>query len=414
MPTSRSSRREIGSEDEPGPRHSGDGTVDLGAAWVHGPLGNPLAEALAGAGIDTRNDGSFGSDMAVWADGWVDAPEATVLTSALGGGWDPAEVPAEVAVDDSYLDGVEWFMADRKLVGRVGELVRFALVWVAGGGFISGTPERLSLRGAAAFDEGEGGNLVPVGGYRSLVERLASGLDIRLGTPAVVIEHNGPGVVVRSGDDIHEADRVVVTVPLGVLQGGDLIFDPPLAGSHALAVGRLAMGALEKVVFRFEERFWPESVHWITHVADDHSFPQWVDLSRHTGSPTLAAIYNATLTPRIAETPVEHRAGLALEVLRKMFGPVPDPKEMLATDWKADPWSLGSYSYVPIGAGPEDLSALAEPVSERLVLAGEATVPGSYGTVHAAFGSGLRAAAHVLGERPDRISLGTVPESWLD
>jgi hypothetical protein len=67
-----------------------------------------------------------------------------------------------------------------------------------------------------------------------------------------------------------------------------------------------------------------------------------------------------------------------------------------------------------MGAGPEDMGVLAEPVSERLVLAGEATVPESYGTVHAAFGSGLRAAAHVLGERPGRISLGTVPNSWFD
>jgi polyamine oxidase len=392
----------------------GGGTVDLGAAWVHGPISNPLAEALAGAGIETRNDGSFGSGMAVWADGWADAQEATSLTSALEAGWNPVDVPAEAAAGDSYVDGVEWFMADRELEGRVGELVRFALVWVAGGGFISGAPERISLRGAAAFDEGGGGNLVPVGGYRSVVERLASDLDIRLDIPANVIEHSGPGVAVRSDDDIYEADKVVVTVPLGVLQSGDLVFDPPLTDSHALAVERLAMGALEKVVFRFEEHFWPESVHWITHVADDRAFPQWVDLSRHTGSPTLAAIYNATLTPRIAEIPAEQRAGLALEVLHKMFGSAPDPDETLVTDWKTDPWSRGSYSYVPIGAGPEDMSALAEPVSERLVLAGEATAPGSYGTVHAAFGSGLRAAAHVLGERPRRISLGTVPESWLD
>ncbi len=392
----------------------GAGYVDLGAAWVHGPVGNPLAEALADAGIDTRNDGMFGSGMAVWADGWADAPEATTLTSALEGGWDPADVPTKVAASDSYLDGVEWFMADRELDGRVGNLVRFALIWVAGGGFISGPPERISLGGAATFAEGGGGNLIPAGGYRVLIERLASGLDIRRGTPATVIEHGGPGVAVRSDDGIYKADRVVVTVPLGVLQGGDLVFDPPLAGSHAQAVERLAMGTLEKVVFRFEERFWPESVHWITHVADDHAFPQWVDLSRHTGSPTIAAIYNATLTPRISETPVEHRAGLALEVLRKMFGSVPDPEEALVTDWTADPWSLGSYSYIPIGAGPEDMRVLAEPVSERLVLAGEATVPESYGTVHAAFGSGLRAAAHVLGERPEHISLGAVPKSWLD
>ncbi len=392
----------------------GAGSVDLGAAWVHGPVGNPLAEALAGAGIDTRNDGAFGSGMAVWDDGWADAPEATAIPLALEAGWDPAEVPDAVAESDSFVDGVEWFMADRGFDGRAGELVRFALVWVAGAGFISGAPNRISLAGAAAYAEGGGGNLVPTGGYRVLVDRLASGLDVRLDTPATVIEHGGTGVVVRSADDVYEADRAVVTVPLGVLQAGGITFDPPLAGSHAAAVERLAMGTLEKVVFRFQDRFWPESLRWITHVADDRAFPQWVDLSRHTGSPTLAALYNATYTPPLAATPADLRAELALEVLRKMFGRVPDPEETLVTDWTADPWSRGSYSYVPVGATPEDMALLAEPVSERLVLAGEATVPESYGTVHAAFGSGLRAAAHVLGERPERISLGAVAKSWLD
>ena len=39
-------------------------------------------------------------------------------------------------------------------------------------------------------------------------------------------------------------------------------------------------------------------------------------------------------------------------------------------------WALGSYSYVPVGAGVDDMRRLAEPVSGRLLLAGEATVRG--------------------------------------
>jgi hypothetical protein len=68
---------------------------------------------------------------------------------------------------------------------------------------------------------------------------------------------------------------------------------------------------------------------------------------------------------------------------------------------------------VPLGSTVEDMRALAEPVSERLVLAGEATVPGCYGTVRAAFSSGLRAAGQTLGEPPKRLSLGPVAPGWL-
>ena len=88
------------------------------------------------------------------------------------------------------------------------------------------------------------------------------------------------------------------------------------------------------------------------------------------------------------------------------------PNETLVTDWTRDPWALGSYSYVPIGTTVDDMRRLAEPVSDRLVLAGEATVAEHHATVHAAFGSGLRAAGHALGRRPERLSLGAVPPRW--
>jgi monoamine oxidase len=392
----------------------GSGSIDLGASWVHSPVGNPIAEALAAAGIRSRNDGPYYSRMAVWSDGWVDAPDATTLSASVQGDWDPSEALAALSGSDRYVDGVEWYLADRGLDGRVGELARFGLIWMTGTLVIAGPPDRISLAGAAAYGEGSGGNLVPVGGYGTLVDRLSAGLDVRLEAPVTNIEHGGAEAIVHSTSGTFEADRVVVTVPLGVLAAGSLSFDPPLGSDHAGAVERLAMGTLEKVVFRFPERFWPESVWQITHVADDRAFPAWFDFSRHVGSPTLVAFYNPAATPGLAGLPAAQRVEPALAALHEMFGAVPEPSEALTTDWTGDPWARGSYSYVPIGATVEDMHRLAEPVSSRLSLAGEATVPASYGTVNAAFGSGLRAAARAVGKRPERLSLGAIPPRWLD
>jgi polyamine oxidase len=166
-------------------------------------------------------------------------------------------------------------------------------------------------------------------------------------------------------------------------------------------------------VLRFPERFWPKSIRQITHVADDRAFPDWADFSRHVGAPTLVAFYNPSVTPALADLPAEQRVERALDVLRKMFRSVRDPDETLVTDWTRDRWALGSYSYVPIGATVDDMRRLAEPVSGRLLLAGEATVPESHGSVHAAFGSGLRAAGRALGRPPERLSLGPVSPRWL-
>jgi len=173
------------------------------------------------------------------------------------------------------------------------------------------------------------------------------------------------------------------------------------------------MGTEEKVVFRFSERFWPGSLWEITHVARDRAFPVWFDFSRHVGAPTLVTIYNPRSTPGLARVRAEGRAERALEVLRKMFGSAPDPEETLTTDWAGDARSLGAYSYVPVGAGVDDMGRLGEPVSERLTLAGEATSPDCYGTVQAAFQSGLRAASVALRRRPERLTLGTIPSHWF-
>ena len=391
----------------------GPGAIDLGAAWIHGPVGNPVAEALTAAQIGARNDGPYYSRMAVWEAGWVDAPDATALTAAVMGDWDPAEALAGLSGSDRFVDGVEWYIADRELEGHARELVRFGLISIDGALVAAGPPDCISLAGVAAYAHGAGGNLVPSGGYRTLVERLSAGLDVRLGAPVTRVEHGGANVVVHADGGTFEGDRAVVTVPLGVLRDGSVAFDPPLGGGHEVAVERLEMATLEKVAMRFPERFWPESVWQITHVAGDRAFPVWFDFSRHVGSPTLIALYNPAIAPGLAEIPAEERAGPALEVLRKMFGSVPDPDETLVTDWTGDPWALGSYSYVPVGATADDMRCLAEPVSDRLLLAGEATVRESYGTVHAAFGSGLRAAGRALGTRPERLSLGAVAPHWV-
>jgi len=390
----------------------GPGFIDLGAAWLHGPLDNPLTEALTAAGIESRNDGGFGSGTAIWDGQWVEAADATTVTSVIWVEFDPEDALAAHPDRDDLGEGVEWFLDDRELSGRARALTRRGLLRILGGCLAAGQPDRVSLQGLADYVEGGGGNLLPAGGYGALVERLANGLKIRLESAATRVEHGPAGLSVQTGVGNFEADAAIVTAPLGVLRAGALSFDPPLSDSQAEAIQRLEMGTLEKIAFRFDRPFWPESVRRINCLGEGSAFPQWVNLSRNTGAPTLVAFYNPSYFPRVAATPAAERAELALDQLREMYDEVPDPVETRVTDWASDRWARGSYSYVPIGASTADMGLLAEPVSERLALAGEATVPQSYGTAHAAFGSGLRAAAQVLGKRPEQLSLGPIGAHW--
>jgi monoamine oxidase len=76
-------------------------------------------------------------------------------------------------------------------------------------------------------------------------------------------------------------------------------------------------------------------------------------------------------------------------------GDVPEPTGAIVTRWAADPFALGSYSYLAVGSSNDDRRALAQPAGARLFFAGEATSAAHAATVHGALLSGRRAAAQV-------------------
>lgn len=82
--------------------------------------------------------------------------------------------------------------------------------------------------------------------------------------------------------------------------------------------------------------------------------------------------------------------------LRQVFSPrVPEPREVIVTRWKSDPFTRGTYSYVGPRTRPQDYDVMARSVG-NLHFAGEATCGTHPATVHGAFLSGLRVAADVM------------------
>lgn len=75
---------------------------------------------------------------------------------------------------------------------------------------------------------------------------------------------------------------------------------------------------------------------------------------------------------------------------------VPEPIQTVCTRWGSDPFSLGSYSNVAVGASGDDYEILGENVGDgRLFFAGEATTKRYPATMHGAFLTGLREAANM-------------------
>lgn len=370
-------------------------TVDLGGSWIHGPIGNPLTAYCAAHDLPWVSDGAWGTGMQIHhGDGRLASQPAVSSAVVAWSDFDLAEVVAATDREISLTDAIDWYVADRRLTGEPAAAVRFSLSWLAGGLNIGGHPDHISATAAGAYLDHGGGNAVLVGGYGRLVEHLSTGVAVVLDDPVLAIEHHHRGVIVSTRSASHHADRVVVTLPLGVLQTAAVAFLPALPSTITAAIQRLAVSTVEKIVLCYRERWWPGDARRLVYWSDDRRFPVWIDVTDHSGGPTLVGFFNPALSS-VPDDPAG-RFDVASETLTAMLGAVPKPIGVLVTDWANDPWSRGAYSYPPLGAGARDMQTLGS-LDGPVVLAGEHTVPEYFGTVHAAFVSGRRAADTILG-----------------
>jgi monoamine oxidase len=242
-----------------------------------------------------------------------------------------------------------------------------------------------------------GDALLP-GGYDKVVAAVANGLDVRLGHVVTSIDTSGDRAVVVTSQGNFEAGAVVVTVPLGVLKAGAIQFLPALAEPKSSAIAKLGMGALSKTCLRFESQFWPDDAELIDIVPPVSRRGQWVESLSLTGLLDVPALmmFNAGKFARAVETMTDAEViASASSALTTVFPEFSAPTGLLRSAWSVDPFSLGSYSFIGVGASLADRDALAAAEGRRF-FAGEACSHDHAGTVHGAYSSGEAAANAVL------------------
>jgi len=379
--------------------------IDVGAAWIHGRRGNPVAALVDGLGLVTREHAYADDDARFW-----DAAEGRALTDEEAAAArvhedaideQLASLRSRLPDDASMQDAIDLYLKDLGLKPSAERQARFVLEQFLLEVDYGGPASRTSL---SIFDEDEffgyDDHLI-AGGYGKLLAALAEGLEIHTSTPAVRIDYDELAVRVETATgEAFAADRVIVTVPLGVLQAGTIELRPALPADKLAAIGRLEMSSLEKVVLCFDDVFWPEAgdnAAWLHAGQERGEFPLVVDFTRDAGAPTLVLMHGGT---RVREQLDERDdAGLvadALAVLGQLFErPIPTPVASHVTRWRSDPWSRGSYCFPALGQSMADFDRLAAPVADRVLFAGEATSRPYFGTVHGAVHSAIREATRL-------------------
>ncbi len=370
--------------------------VEHGANFIHGFNGNPVAELATELGATP-----FFIDDAQWQvfERGGGEPEDFELDDVFADLERIADKAGEEADGDaglSLLDVID--LLDPALLQE--PIGNWALTDAYEGDF--GAP--LSKISALYVDAGEmhdGPDAVLPEGYDALPDYLADGLDIRLSEPVRAIRHASDGVSVETVKGMLTADHCIVTVPLGVLKSGAILFDPPLPEAQQKAIAAIGFGRLAKVSVAFDEAFWPQEPHFFGHAgATRGRFADMLNLVPIHDAPVLTLVASGDYAERVdAMDEAALRADI-MAVLRDMFGArVREPKAIARHVWSRDPFALGAYSFPAVGAVPDQHEALAVAASPRLSLAGEHTSAAYFGTVHGALVSGLSAAEAILAGR---------------
>jgi monoamine oxidase len=333
---------------------------------------------------------------------------------------DPNAVMAKLRIrrkDESFADA---------LLANAGRMPRADLAMARSfvEGFDAAHAELVSARSIAEEQEGLG-NVAEepqsrvLEGYGRLLEwirdaALGAGATLRLSWPVRSIVWERGSVRVSGPKGTLQARAAIVTLPVGVLQAADVVFEPDVPRMRE-AVALLGAGSATKIVLAFREAFWERKGSVPRAIGDFAEFgflfdpngpvPTWWSmLPLHV--PVLTGWAGGPKSDALSGLPETDVIDRALASLADLFGTRRLADMLVAGrchDWQSDPWSRGAYSYVRVG-GASARKDLARPVEGTLFFAGEAADTGDQAsTVAGAIASGQSAAkAALTSRRPSR------------
>ncbi|HZN35195.1 MAG TPA: NAD(P)/FAD-dependent oxidoreductase [Pirellulaceae bacterium] len=245
-------------------------------------------------------------------------------------------------------------------------------------------------------------------GYSALLHRAAEAddLDIRLNRPVKRIEWEPGRVTCYASGAAVRSRAAIVTLPLGVLQQGDVEFDEPLPRSKVEALESLLPGKAFKMHTSFHalrggRPFWPAGLAFLTSALDSQLHWPASQERRRGQRHLLTHLVGGDAADRFGQHPDPPQA--MLNQLVHMFGNSRIRELFVRAEWRAwhtDPYSRSGYSAFPSDADLGARQALGQSVMDTLFFAGEAVGvkgrPGNVASVHGAIESGIQCARDAI------------------
>jgi monoamine oxidase len=251
--------------------------------WLLGEQDAELTERLDSLDIRT---GSLSESLWRSADGDVEPASEQVLSDAVTAAQAlDADVPLSEALTAAGVDPEEPGLAAllSYLTASTGAPVGESSSWFPP---ILPAPERIGV----------------LGDLDAVFASMLEGVRVSTSSPVSRVAYDEAGVSlgIATGESL-SFDRVLITVPLGVLQSDGIEFAPQLPFGQRGAIAALASGAIETVWLRFDAPIMSTEATILHVVGGDASIRTWLNLAPITGDDVLVGIVGGTDAEAFAE-----------------------------------------------------------------------------------------------------------------
>ncbi len=221
----------------------------------------------------------------------------------------------------------------------------------------------------------------------------------RFDSPVVNIDYSSDRVVATTDSGTsHDADRVLVTVPIAMLQRETIRFEPPLPEDKRSEIQKEEVPGGLKAFIEFSTRFYPDVLH-VGGLRRGSALNECVYYDAARGKHSDRHILGFFTQGSAAERYTSHGTDeqLFAHILRELDeifdGQASEQYvQHIVQDWTREPYIQGSYSQRKANA-----EKLAESVAGRVFFAGEAMNPnGKTIAVHGASESAYTAVAAMI------------------
>ncbi|MCI4671783.1 MAG: FAD-dependent oxidoreductase [Bacteroidia bacterium] len=194
-------------------------------------------------------------------------------------------------------------------------------------------------------------------------------------SPVISVEQTGDKVFIKTqGGNAYEADKVLITIPIGVLKSNKIKFSPELSPDKQKAIDSISFLTGFKVAMKFSERFYPDLIQCETGYGLKGGEKSYFDMAfgKNTESNILGFLCAGKAASSYYALDSEGEIIEALiEELDQMFDGRASKAfsgEYRLENWGQQEFTQGTWVVAPFEK-TSNLKALAEPIENKIYFA---------------------------------------------